>query len=639
MEIVRYHADYSEAFKKRGIACTGKILHVDLSKQEIWHEEPDPEFYRALIGGRGFIVHYLLTKMPAGADPLGPDNVLIFAAGLLTGTVLPGTGRHAVGAKSPLTGALASSEAGGFFGHELKKSGFDAVVFYGQAPEPAYLWINNGTVELRSAGHLWGKVTGDVEEQLRTELEDDNIRIAQIGPAGENQVLFASVMHDISRAAGRSGLGAVMGSKNLKAVAVRGTQTVGLANKAAMKDTLKWITGSYKESMEWAISYGTPGSFGPNHESGALAIKNYRDSYLPDYENLSHENYFNKVVVDRDTCSHCAVRCKIVARSEERNLEEKYGGPEYESLGALGSLTAVTDVAAVTKANQLCAAYGLDTISTGATVAFTMECVENGILSEGEFLPRFGSADDLLEAVLLIARREGLGELMANGSAFMAEKLGQGSHQFLAVSRRQELPLHDPRLKNITGMGYALSPTGADHMHNLFDNFLNFEDSDACRRLNEMGVETPLPLFGITQEKVQAYYYEAAFKHILDSSVICHFYPYEHHHLAEAFQAAAGWPDFSIHELNDIGQRIITMARLFVLREGGSHADDRITPGALYTLPDGPIAGRTIEDSEMEQGIQQYFQLMNWNTEGVPTHNSLEKLNIAEYTSRSDNQP
>lgn len=632
METATYHVDVQEAFKKRSISYTGRILHVDLGKQKIWHEEPDPSFYRSLLGGRGFLLHYLLREIPAGADPLGPDNVLVFASGILTGTVLPGTGRHAVGAKSPLTGALASSEAGGFFGQEMKKAGLDAVVFYGTSPEPVYLYVNNGDVELRSAEHLWGKLTADVQEQIQEEHGDSKIRVAQIGPGGENRVLYAAIMHDINRAAGRSGLGAVMGSKNLKALAVRGNNTVGLADKSVLKGTLKWITSTYKDSMGWAVSYGTPGSFGANHESGGLAINNYRDSYLPGYENLAHENYFKEVIVDRDTCSHCPVRCKLVAEHAGKpKIERKYGGPEYESLGALGSLTTVTDPVIVSKANELCAAYGIDTISAGATIAFTMECVEKGILADEDFLPQFGNGEDLIQAVHLIARREGLGELMARGSARMAEKLGQGSEQFLAVARKQELPMHDPRLKNIIGMGYALSPTGADHIHNMFDNFANFEGSEVCARLNEIGMETPLPMFGITPEKVRAYYYEASVKHAMDSLVLCQFYPYEYHHLVDAVRAATGWDDFSREEINQIGWRIISMARLFILREGSSHEEDRLSPRALHVLEDGPIAGRTIEQHELEQGLQQYYDLMDWDEEGVPTDACLEQLDIAAY--------
>ncbi len=234
-------ADYQRG--KRAYA--GVILHVDLTTREFWVDRPPESFYRTLVGGRGFILHYLLTQTPARIDPLGRENLLIFAPGLLTGTVLPGTGRHAVGARSPLTGALASSEAGGWFGHELKRAGLDALVVHGKAVTPVYLWIKDGEIDIRAADHLWGRLTSATQEAIRSELGDEAIRVAQIGPAGEHLVRYAAIMHDVNRAAGRSGLGAVMGSKNLKAVAARGSALVGLADRDRLKDTLKWITSTY----------------------------------------------------------------------------------------------------------------------------------------------------------------------------------------------------------------------------------------------------------------------------------------------------------------------------------------------------------------------------------------------------------
>lgn len=241
---------------ERGYA--GNILHVDLNSGEMNIEQPGEAFYRKYIGGRGVILHYLLDQMPVGADPLGPDNLLIFASGVLTGTILPGTGRHAVGGKSPLTGVLASGEAGGWWGHELKRVGLDALVIRGTSPSPVYLAVENGIAELRDAGHLWGLSTGETQAAIRQELDNDKVRVAQIGIGGENQVRYAAVMHDINRAAGRSGLGAVMGSKRLKAVTVQGSHRVGLVDKSALQDTLKWITGNYQQQMKWAVDYGTP---------------------------------------------------------------------------------------------------------------------------------------------------------------------------------------------------------------------------------------------------------------------------------------------------------------------------------------------------------------------------------------------
>lgn len=626
-----YSISYSESFQNGLSAYTGKILRVDLSDHKIWHEEPEPAFYRKLIGGRGFILHYLLTEMEPGADPLGPENVLVFASGLLTGTVLPGAGRHAVGAKSPLTDVLASSEAGGWWGQELKKSGFDAVVISGRAADPVYLSIIDGVVGLHSADHLWGKLTAETEEAIRLELEDQKVRIAQIGPAGENQVLYAAIMHDINRAAGRSGLGAVMGSKNLKAVAVRGNVRVGLADKDQLRDTLKWITSTYKDSMGWAVSHGTSGSVSYNHDAGGLAIKNYQASSLEGIEKLSGEEFHQKMVVGRDTCAGCPVRCKIVVDSDQPKIDKRYGGPEYESIGGLGALTAINDPGSVSKANELCAAYGLDTISTGATIAFTMDCVENGLIADQDYFPRFGNPEDLLECIHKIARKEGLGKLMAQGSARMAETIGGGSDQFLAVARKQELPFHDPRLKNITGLGYALSPTGADHMHNLLDNFANFSGSDVCNRLEEMGLDVPLPLFGLEKEKIKGYYYEAAFRHVLDSAVICHFYPYEYRHLTEAIRAAGGWQDFEKEEIILIGRRIITMARLFVLREGSSHQDDRLSARVYHSLDEGPIAGRIMPEEGLAEALLSYYDLMGWDGKGIPQPEILNEFDIIAY--------
>lgn len=626
---------YLPPFEEGRQAYTGQILHVDLTNRKFWVDQPDGNFYRSLIGGRGFILHTLLTHTSARVDPLGPENLLIFAAGLLTGTILPGTGRHAVGAKSPLTGALASSEAGGWFGHELKRAGLDALVIHGKAPKPVYLWIKDGTIEIRPADHLWGGLTAEVQTKIQDELEDDDIRIAQIGPAGENLVRYASIMHDVNRAAGRSGLGAVMGSKCLKAVAVRGRKRVGVANREKLNVTLKWITSTYKDTMGWAISYGTPGSVKANYESGTTGIRNYQVGVLDEIDPLTHEIFFPKFVKDRDTCSHCAVKCKLVVDYDDGNTEIKgvYGGPEYETFGGLGPLCAITDPVAVAKANERCAAYGLDTISTGGTIAFTMECQEKGLLEAYDFQPKFGDGDDLVEAIRKIAYREGIGDIMAEGSLRMSHVIGPTSRAFLAEARGQELPLHDPRLKNTTGMGYALSATGADHMHNLLDNFANFAGSDVCARLNEMGLETPLPLFGISEQKVQGYIYETAFKNVLDSAVICHFYPYEFHHLAEALSAAGNW-DMTADEIKTIGIRIINMARLFLLREGFTHIDDTISARAFYPLKEGPIAGKTLDAEELSQAMQTYFERMGWDQQGVPTSQLLADLDIGKYAAK-----
>jgi len=607
---------------------SGKVLRVNLTTGKIWVDEHDDAFYRKWIGGRGLIVYYLLKETPPKIDPYDEQNLLIFAPGILTGTVLPGTGRHAVGGKSPLTGALASGEAGGWWGAECKQAGFDAVVIQGKAEKPVYLWIKNGGAELRDASHLWGLKTGDSQEEIRKELDDKKIRVAQIGPAGEKLVRFAAVMHDVNRAAGRSGLGALMGSKNLKAVAVRGTYKVGLADKEMMKITQKWITSNYKDMMGWATQYGTAGSVKGNHDSGTTAIKNYREGSLEGIEKLDATSTFTWLIKDRDTCNRCPVRCKLVASHEgDVNVDPRYGGPEYESTAGLGPLCQINDPLVVSKANELCAAYGLDTISTGGTIAFTMECVENGLIEGFDFVPKFGDGQSLLTSIEKIVAKEDLGEWMAEGSARMAERIGKDSDQMLAVARKQELPFHDPRLKNAMGMGYAVSATGADHMANLNDTFATWDGSDVNARLREVGLETPLELWGISDHKMDAFYYETAFKNFLDSAVICHFYPYEYKHMVDALNGAGGW-NLDLHEINDIGARIITAARLYLMREGFTAEDDMLSVRTFQATKEGPIAGKAMTPEYLRDALQRYYKRMGWGEDGVPGEEVLQRLEI-----------
>lgn len=630
-----YSVQPQEAFLQGKQAFTGNILWVDLSTGAMWIDQPEESFYRKFIGGRNIILHYLLSILPPKTDPLGEDNLLIFAPGLLTGTILPGAGRHAIGGKSPLTGALGSCEAGGWWGAELKRAGFDALVIRGKAEAPVYLWIKDGTVEIRDASDLWGLLTADVEVHIRQTLGDQRIRVAQIGPAGENLVRYASIMHDVNRAAGRSGMGAVMGSKRLKAVAVRGTHSVGLANPDRMKPVQKWVFDNYKSLMAWAIERGTPGSVKPNHDSGAMAINNYRDGVFDGIEQLDGDNLHASLISEHDTCYRCPVRCKPVAHynDEDLQIDRIYGGPEYETIGALGPLCQVNNPLHVAKANELCSAYGIDTISAGGTIAFTMEAVEKGLLPNDGDAPHFGDGEALLSCIHKIAYREGLGDLMAEGSARMAEVIGPESEEFLAVARKQELPLHDPRLKQTMAMGYALSATGADHMHNLNDSFASFPGGDIAIRLEEMGVPAPLPLWGISDHKIEGFYYETAFKNFFDCAVICHFYPYTYQHMCNAVNAAGGW-DVTADEINAIGLRAINMGRLFLVREGFSKADDALSARAFHRLNEGPIAGQGLSPEALQHWLGIYYQRMGWDNDGIPSVSALAEVGLKAYMSK-----
>ncbi|NPV57944.1 MAG: aldehyde ferredoxin oxidoreductase, partial [Anaerolineae bacterium] len=444
----------------------------------------------------------------------------------------------------------------------------------------------------------------------------------------------ACIIHDGGRAAGRSGLGAVMGSKNLKAVAVRGSTGLGLAAREQMLPVSKWIAGAYKDLMGWAVNNGTSASVGYLHNIGATPVNNFRDPVFPGIEQLDAPHTFPLYMKEHDTCHACPVHCKPVVAYDQpgdaRKIDPRYGGPEYESIGALGPVCMVHDPVAVAKANELCAKYGLDTISTGMTTAFVMECAEKRLLpADADFRPVFGSGADLLEAVERIANRRGLGDWMAEGSARMARSIGAAAEQLQVTTRGQELPMHDPRLKNAYGLGYALSPTGADHMHNMDDTYAANDGSDVCGRLREAGIQTPLPLYGLPESKVQAYAAELAAKHIFDSAVICQFYPYEYKHLVPALNAASGW-DLNMAELQEIGHRITHMARLFLLREGFTAADDKLPPRCFQPHREGPTAGHALTPQELQDALQTYYRLMDWSPAGVPSPAVLARYGLAD---------
>ncbi len=471
----------------------GKVLHVNLTTTEIRIEQPSDDFYRLLVGGRAVVAYLLLRDLPPNTDPLSPDNPLIFAPGIMQGTNLPGSGRHGVGGKSPLTGAIASSEAGGWWGHEFKRAGFDALVVHGRAQSPVYLWIKNGEVAIRPADNLWGQKTYPAQAAIRQELGDDLIRVAQIGPAGENQVLYAAIMHDVNRAAGRNGLGALMGSKNLKAVAVRGTLKVPVANRKPVTATAKWLGKNYKKYVAWAaegIGRGTQDSLMNWSYSGGLPTRNFGRPVFENPESLSGERNYEMFLKSRDTCQSCPINCKQVFEHADENpyrkIDPAYGGPEYESMAAFGPLCGVTDNVAVSKANELANALGMDTISAGASIAFVMACFEAGLLTAedtGGQEYRWGDADLMVRSVEMIALREGFGDVLADGVERMSQRFGHATQAFNLTVKGQELPMHEPRLKHAMGLGYAVAPVGADHMMNMHDTAFT-TDGEGLRRVN-----------------------------------------------------------------------------------------------------------------------------------------------------------
>ncbi len=617
----------------------GRILHVDLTTGDMRVEEPGETFYRTYVGGRAMVCYYLLHELPKGADPLGPENLLIFAPGVMTGTGLPGSGRHGVGGKSPLTGALGSAEAGGWWGSEFKRAGFDALVVTGRAETPVYLWINDGRAEIRDARELWGRLTADVEKAIRSELGDDRIRVAQIGPAGEKLVRYACIINNANRAAGRTGLGAVMGSKNLKAVAVRGTATLGAADIETVKRVSKWLADNYRERplASFFVEAGTGSSVIPLNEGGTLPTRNFQDPQFPHAEAIDNMTWLDTRIVARDTCPACPVSCKVTTELVEGEgeyvIDRTYGGPEYETLGAFGSDCGVNDYAAIAKANEICNAYGIDTISAGTTIAFVMECFEKGILTRedtGGLDLQFGNAAAMVNAVEMIVKREGFGNRLAEGSARLAKEIGNGAEQCTIHVKGLELPMHEPRAKFALGVGYEVSPTGADHCHNFHD--MDFESpGNPIERLGVFGITEPMDPYVLDSEKMKAFYYHTNFMHALDCAVICQFEPYHYPHIADALEGISGW-DVDVEEVLHLGERAATLARLFNLREGIVAADDKLPERFFEAFKEGPLAGIAPTPEAVARARHMYYELMGWDPEeGVPQRERLEALGLEEF--------
>ena len=610
----------------------GKILRVNLTSETVTAEEIDALFCRKYLGGAGFIAYYLLREVKPGMDPLGPENKIIFALGPLTGLSLGGCARHTVGAKSPLTCGIAKTEVGEYWGSQFKRAGFDALIIEGKAERPVYLWIHNGEVEINDASHLWGKNTKETQEAIRSELADAKIRVAMIGPGGENLVKYAAVMHGLFDAAGRGGVGAVMGSKNLKAVAVRGDSMPPITNSDGVRKVGIWL----KENMDLVKAFsdfGTGSAIQRFEKLGNLPIRNFRDGGFPNADKITPQKMKEKILVGMEGCFACAVRCKKkVAFEEPYQVDGAYGGPEYETIAALGSACGIDDVKAIAKGNEMCNAYSIDTISTGLSIAFAMECFENGLLTSKDtngIELEFGNAEAMLKMIELIARREGIGDLLAEGSARAAEKIGKGAEAFAIQVKKMELPMHEPRLSKSLGLGYMVNPHGADHMDSLIDIFFsafgeqpNVIVPDAI----PLGFE-PAPYLDIGPRKVVLFKVFQSKRIIADSLVSCDFLPYSFSQLAELTSAVTGW-NTSVMEQFRIAERILTMCRLFNTREGLTAADDKLPARFFKPARGGPLADKSLNLEEMEKAKRYYYYLMGWDENGVPMDEKLEELGI-----------
>ncbi len=604
-----------------------KILRVNLTSGNIGTESPDESFYRTHMGGEGLIAYYLLKELEPGIDPLGPQNKLIFAPGVLTGVPLAGTGRNSVGGKSPLTGGFGTADGGGFWGAELKRAGYDAIIVEGKADHPVYLWLTEDGAELRDARHLWGKTTAQAQQAIQEELGDKFIRVAQIGPGGEKLVRYACVINDLKHAAGRTGMGAVMGSKNLKAVAVRGKKPVSLADPEKVQALGKWMAENVMKLAGGMYDSGTAGGVMALNAGGGLPTRNFSAGTFAGAEKISGQTMRDTILIKRENCFACPVNCKRVVKVDEPyQVDPIYGGPEYETIGAFGSTCGIDDLKAIAKANEICNACSIDTISTGVTIAFAMECFERGLLTlddTGGIDLRFGNAAAMLQVLDLITKREGIGDILAEGSLRAAAKIGKGAEKYAIQVKGQEVPMHEPRMKHALGLGYAVSPTGADHCHNLHDTGYTKSTGD----MKAFGVLHPLPASDLSLDKVRLFMYKTHMSHWNNCGVMCNFVPWNTVQLEEIVRAVTGW-NTTAWELAKVGERAATLARLFNLREGFTAADDNLTPRFLEPFAEGPLQGVAVNAAALEAARQGYYAMMGWDEQGVPTRAKLYELGV-----------
>jgi len=622
----------------------GRILHVDLTKGKLKVESPSEKFYRKYLGGSAMGMHYILKEMKPGADPLGPDNVLTLMLSALTGTPISGNSRMSANAKSPLVDGIGDSQCGGFFPAEMKFAGFDGLVVTGKSAKPVYLWLNDGKAELRDASHLWGKTTSEVDDMLKKELGDDKIQVAQCGPAGEKLSRLAAIINMANRANGRTGMGAVMGSKNLKAVVARGSsKRLALADAKAVNELAKNGAASLDGNGDVAglKAHGTASVVSFQNSMGTLPTRNYNEGQFEGFERISGEVMTETILKERDTCYACTVNCKRVVETEfnGRKVAPRSGGPEYETLSTFGSYCGVSNLGAVAYANQICNEYGLDTIGAGATIAWAMDCFENGLLAESEvgFPLKFGDAEAMVRAAEALAKREGFGDVLAEGSRKAADRLGKG-HEYLITVKGAEAPAHMPQAKRSLGLIYAVLPFGADHQSSEHDPMI--EEGMAgdlyLGRLQMLGFDHTLAPRSLDDDKVRFAMKTQHFYSFLDSADLCQFVwgpawtLYGPAETVEVVKSVTGWKDFTLDELMAVGERRLNMLRAFNAREGINRKADAL-PAKFYKALQGagPTAGVALTVEEMSRALDAYYEMSGWDKQsGNPTPATLKRLDL-----------
>jgi len=611
----------------------GRILRVDLTNQKISVDEPDEKFYRAYLGGRGIIAHYLLKEVPPGCDPLGPENILVFAASVLTGFGIPGAGRNSVGAKSPLTGGYGEGEGGGEWGVKLRWAGYDGLVVTGKSERPVYLWINNDTVEIRDASHLWGMEAEDARSKIRQEVNDPRASTAIIGPGAERLISFACIAMDMHNYIGRCGIGAVMGSKNLKAVAVNGKTRPSAAQPDTIKNIARWMAENYEAPLGTMKEMGTARGVAVVNSAGAFPTRNFREGSFEGFEKITGRAMTDTILVDRESCYACPVHCKRVVEvnDEDLTVSRKYGGPEYEAIAGFGSDCGIDDLKSIAKANEICDRFTIDTISASMMISGAMECAELGLLpahlTAGSDL-HFGSTKGMLGLLQQIVNREGLGDILAKGPYEAVKELGEETAKYFLHVKGQPLPFQEPRWKVGLGIGYAISPTGADHMHNIADNVYASDKAASFDPARNMGILSGVETSELSPAKARLFVYMMLNKSVYNSITMCAFMPYNLDMIVEEIKASTGW-NTSNWEVIKATERALDMARAFNAREGFTAEDDTLPQRMFEPLLGGALKGQAIDPQKFYETRNLVYDMLGWDREkGSPKRWKLYELGL-----------
>jgi aldehyde:ferredoxin oxidoreductase len=609
----------------------GEILRVDLTRSRISTELLKEDDLKNYIGGSGLASRIIYNELDQFISPLSPDNILVFMTGPLTGTASPSCGRYCVCTKSPLTGLWAEAHAAGFWGPELKFAGYDGIVVEGVANQPVYLSIIDGQAELKDASDLWGKDTYQTEELLKKQLADTNVRVASIGQAGEQGVLFASIMNDYGRAAGRCGVGTVMGSKRLKAIAVRGTEVkvIPAARNKILNEFLRriYVTIRSHPTAQIYASYGTDGIMSMMHEYGDVPIKYFtKGSWPQGVEKICGETMAKSILKRQSACYRCIIACGRHVAIHASDAEREGAGPEYETCASLGSLCMNSDLNLIAEGNELCNRYGMDTISAGSVIAFAMECYEKGLISTedtgGLKLP-WGDRKAIMGLLNKIGTNTEFGAILAKGVREASKKIGKGSPDFALHVKGLEIPMHDPRAFKGLGLQYATSHRGACHLRGLVYQIEQGE------RMPDIGIHKRYER-QTTDDKAFPVIAVQNWHDVLDSLIMCKFAIVPPASVLSILNMVTGW-EMKLDELIKVGERTYNLKRAFNLRCGATRRDDTLPKRFLEEpLPDGGSKGEVVY---LEAMLNKYYELRGWDKNGIPTREKLEDLNLSDAAS------